>query len=55
MEELEEILAYPEDSAGSLMYTDVFTLHEETTARDAIAALQHEEEAEIGFLSLCHK
>jgi magnesium transporter len=48
-EELEEILAYPEDSAGSLMYTDVFTLHEETTARDAIAALQHEEEAEMVF------
>ena len=49
MEELEEILAYPEDSAGSLMHTDVFTLHEETTARAAIAALQHEEQAETVF------
>lgn len=49
VEELEEILAYPEDSAGSLMYTDVFTLHEDTSARDAIAALQHEEEAEMVF------
>jgi len=49
VEELEEIMAYPEDSAGSLMYTDVFTLHEETTAKDAIAALQHEEEAEMVF------
>ncbi len=48
-EELEEILAYPEDSAGSLMYTDVFTLHEEIAATDAIAALQHEEEAEMVF------
>ena len=48
-EELEEILAYPDDSAGSLMYTDVFTLHEETTAKGAIAALQHEEEAEMVF------
>ena len=49
VEELEEILAYPEDSAGSLMHTDVFTLHEETTARAAIAALQHEEQAETVF------
>ncbi len=49
VEELEEIMAYPEDSAGSLMYTDVFTLHEETTAKNAIATLQHEEEAEMVF------
>jgi len=49
VEELEEIMAYPEDSAGSLMYTDVFTLHEDTTAKNAIAALQHEEEAEMVF------
>lgn len=48
-EELEEILAYPDDSAGSMMYTDVFTLHEETTAKKAIEALQHEEQAEMVF------
>jgi magnesium transporter len=48
-EELEEILAYPDDSAGSLMYTDVFTLHEETSAKEAIAALQHEDAAEMVF------
>ena len=48
-EKLEEIMAYPEDSAGSLMYTDVFTLHEETKAIDAIAALQDQEEAEMVF------
>ena len=35
-EELEEMMAYPEDSAGILMYTDVFTLHEETKAREVI-------------------
>ena len=35
-EELEEMMAYPEDSAGILMYTDVFTLHEDTKAREAI-------------------
>ena len=48
-EELEEMMAYPEDSAGSLMYTDVFTLHEETKARDAINALQDQEDAEMVF------
>jgi magnesium transporter len=48
-EELEEILAYPDDSAGSLMYTDVFTLHEETSAKEAISALQHEDAAEMVF------
>ncbi len=47
--EVEEIMAYPNDSAGLLMYTDVFTLHEDTKAKDAIAALQHEEEAEMVF------
>ena len=48
-EKLEEIMAYPEDSAGILMYTDVFTLHEKTKAIDAIAALQDQEEAEMVF------
>lgn len=47
--ELEEIMGYPEDSAGSLMYTDVFTLHEDTLAKDAIAALQSFEKAEMVF------
>ena len=48
-EELEEMMAYPEDSAGILMYTDVFTLHEETKAREAINALQDQEDAEMVF------
>lgn len=48
-EELEEMMAYPEDSAGILMYTEVFTLHEETRARDAIIALQDQEDAEMVF------
>ena len=48
-EELEEMMAYPEDSAGILMYTDVFTLHEETKAKDAIYALQDQEGAEMVF------
>ena len=56
-EELEEMMAYPEDSAGILMYTDVFTLHEDTKAREAIYALQDQEDAEMVFylyLSLIH-
>ena len=48
-EELEEMMAYPEDSAGILMYTDVFTLHEDTKAREAIYALQDQEDAEMVF------
>ena len=48
-EELEEIMGYPEDSAGSLMYTDVFTLHENTIAKDAIDALQDHESSEMVF------
>jgi magnesium transporter len=48
-EELEEIMGYPEDSAGSLMYTDVFSLHEDTRAQEAIRALQDQEEAEMVF------
>ena len=48
-EELEEMMAYPEDSAGILMHTDVFRLHEETQAREAIAALQDQAEAEMVF------
>jgi magnesium transporter len=48
-EEVEEIMAYPRDSAGSIMSTDVFTLPQETLAKDAIAALQSFEEAEMVF------
>ena len=48
-EELEEMMGYPEDSAGILMYTDVYTLHQDTKAREAIYALQDQEEAEMVF------
>jgi len=48
-EELEEMMGYPEDSAGILMYTDVFTLHQDTKAREAIYALQDQGEAEMVF------
>ena len=48
-EEIEEMLAYPEDSAGSMMSTDVFTLNEELTVGEAIKDLQNQEEAEMVF------
>ena len=48
-EEIEEMLAYPEDSAGSMMSTDVFTLNEELTAGEAINDLQNQEGAEMVF------
>ena len=48
-EEVEEILAYPKDSAGGLMDTEIFTLPETTLARDAIAALQDHAHAGMVF------
>jgi len=48
-EEIEEMLAYPEDSAGSMMSRDVFTLNENLTAGEAINDLQNQEDAEMVF------
>ena len=48
-EELEEIMAYPQDSAGSMMATDVFTLYQNTTCGDALKTLQDQQEAEMVF------
>ena len=48
-EEIEEIMAYPEDSAGALMATDVFTLHKNTTCQEALRTLQDHKEAEMVF------
>ena len=48
-EEIEEIMAYPQDSAGSMMATDVFTLYQNTTCRDALKTLQDQQEAEMVF------
>ena len=48
-EEIEEIMAYPEDSAGSMMSTDIFTLHQNTSCGDALRAIQDQEEAEMVF------
>ena len=48
-EEIEEIMAYPQDSAGSMMATDVFTLYQNTTCGDALKTLQDQQEAEMVF------
>ena len=48
-EEIEEIMAYPEDSAGALMATDVFTLYKNTTCRQALRTLQDHRDAEMVF------
>ncbi len=48
-QEIEEMLAYPEDSAGSMMSTGVFTLNEGLTAGEAINDLQNQEAAEMVF------
>ena len=48
-EDIEEMLAYPEDSAGSMMSRDVFTLNEDLTAGEAINDLQNQEGAEMVF------
>ena len=48
-EEVEEIMGYPEDSACTLMYTDVFTLHENILAKEAINVLQDHESSEMVF------
>ena len=48
-EEIEELMGYPEDSAGSLMTTDVFTLHQDTSCKKALKTLQHQKDAEMVF------
>jgi len=42
-------LAYPESSAGRLMDTEFFALHEALTVRDAIAAIQEKRDVEMVF------
>lgn len=41
-EEIEELMGYPEDSAGAMMTTDVFTLYQDTSCQDALKSLQHQ-------------
>ncbi len=46
---LEELLKYDPSTAGGLMTTQYFALKEETTAKEAISALQESEDAEMAF------
>ena len=39
-EEVEEIMSYPDDSAGSIMTKETFTLNQSTTVKDSIKKLQ---------------
>jgi len=48
-EEIEELLKYAEDTAGGIMATEIFSLNEELTVREAIQALQDAEDAEMVF------
>lgn len=48
-EAMENLMSYPENSAGGLMIPDVFALHEETTVAEAIASIQNQDEQEMVF------
>ncbi len=48
-EHVEELLTYPEDSAGGIMQPLVFVTHEDTTCRDAINQL-HESAANLEII-----
>jgi magnesium transporter len=48
-EEMETLMAYPENSAGGLMIPDVFALHEDTSVGEAIASIQNQDEQEMVF------
>ena len=48
-EDIEKLLDYPEDSAGGLMTTSFFALPEGMTAKEAVEAIQGDEDAETAF------
>ncbi len=48
-EEVRELLAYGEETAGHIMSTDFYVLHQDTTVSDAITAIQLSREVESGF------
>ena len=52
-EELEELMRYPEDSAGGIMSPDFFALDKELTVAQAIVAIQKNQEAETVFYLYC--
>ena len=48
-EVLEEIMGYPDDSAGTMMATDIFTLYQHTSCGEALRTLQDQKDAEMVF------
>ncbi len=48
-EDVEELLAWPEDSAGGIMSPVAFRVHENTTCREAIDAFQEQADVEMVF------
>ena len=47
--QVEDILSWPEESAGNLMHPAAFRLQEDQTCRDAISALQDADDLEMVF------
>ena len=47
--EIEDLMGYPDDSAGTMMTTDIFTIHQNTTCGEALKKLQDQNEAEMVF------
>jgi len=48
-EEIEELLQYDEDTAGGIMSTEIFSLREDLTVREAIGSIQEAEDVEMVF------
>ncbi|MDH3285126.1 MAG: magnesium transporter, partial [Acidobacteriota bacterium] len=48
-EAVERLLVYEEETAGRIMTTDVFSLHEETTVAEAISTVQSLGDVEMAF------
>ena len=48
-EEIEQLLLYDEDTAGGIMSTEIFSLDQELTVREAIEAVQGAEDVEMVF------
>ncbi|MEJ2199748.1 MAG: magnesium transporter [Desulfuromonadaceae bacterium] len=48
-DEIEELLKYGEDTAGGIMATEIFSLSEELSVREAIEALQGAQDVEMVF------
>lgn len=48
-DQVENLLAYPEESAGGLMHPDVIRMKDDNTCREAIAMFQEAEDVEMAF------